>query len=174
MSSYARTLGYNDISGAYIIALSNACNFGGKIITGYLADHFGRLNALVVSTCISAAATFGIWCASQIQMDMGTRQSFLLAYATIYGLTAGSYVSLFPIALAEQFGIRHFANINGLLYMIRGFGTLIGTYIGGTLVLNSKNNFSSFDRMFLLVAALLSSATISIAWARSMKNQTEW
>ena len=60
MSSYARSLGYSNTSGAQIIALSNACNFGGKIITGYLADRLGRLNAPVLSTFVSAAVTFGL------------------------------------------------------------------------------------------------------------------
>jgi MFS family permease len=176
MSSYATTLGYSNISGAHIIALSNFCNFGGKIVIGCLADRFGRLNALVLSTLISAAVTFGLWSVSYIQSNPETSRALLLAYACIYGLTAGSYVSLFPVALAEHFGIQNFASINGLIYMIRGFGTLIGTAIGGALVKKTQGGGPasvSFDRTFLFVGILLSGATFSIAWARSMKKHTE-
>jgi len=177
MSSYATRLGYGNISGAHIIALSNFCNFGGKIIIGYLADRYGRLNALALSTSVSAAVTFGLWYVSHIQIDIEMRRALLMAYACIYGLTAGSYVSLFPTALAEQFGIRNFASINGLVYMIRGFGTLLGTAIGGALVRNTRESRPAaigFDRTFLFVGILLSGASISIACARGMKTRGEW
>jgi MFS family permease len=170
MSSYARTLGYSNTSGANIIALSNACNFGGKIITGYLADQFGRLNALVLSTFVSAAVTFGLWYVSNIQINTATHRALFLAYACIYGTSAGAYISLFPTALAEQFGIRNFASNNGLLYMIRGFGTLVGTSVAGALVPQNtevRESEISLDRTFLLVGILLSGATISASWARS-------
>ncbi|TVY12543.1 Monocarboxylate transporter 13, partial [Lachnellula arida] len=176
MSSYATTLGYTNTAGANIIALSNASNCGGKIIVGYLADRFGRLNALVLSTFSSAVATFGLWYISDSQLDISALRALLLAYACIYSITAGSFVSLFPTALAEQFGIRNFASVSGLLYMIRGVGTLIGTPIGGVLVRHSeglRETASSFDRTFLFVAILLSGATISTAWARSIKGQAE-
>lgn len=166
MSSYATTLGYTNTAGANIIALSNACNFGGKIIVGYLADRFGRLNALVLSTFGSAVASLGLWYISDSRLDISTLRASLLAYACIYGITAGSFVSLFPTALAEQFGIRNFASVSGLLYMIRGLGTLIGTPIGGVLVRHSeglRETASRFDRTFLFVAILLSGATISTA-----------
>jgi hypothetical protein len=79
--------------------------------------------------------------------------------------------------LAEQFGIRNFASNNGLLYMIRGFGTLVGTSVAGALVPQNtevRESEISFERTFLLVGILLSGATISASWARSMKTQTEW
>lgn len=177
MSSYARTLGYSNNSGAHIIAWSNACNFGGKIIIGYLADIFGRFNALFLSVFASAFVNFGLSYASNAQLDVGTSRTLFLAYVTIYGLTAGSYVSLFPTALVEQFGIRDFASINGLLYMIRGFGTLAGTSVGGALIRSTKDfkhTAIGYDRTFLFVAIMLSGTTISVAWARRIKTQGEW
>lgn len=126
-SSYARTLGYSDTAGANFIALSNACNFGGKIVIGYLADRFGRLNALVLCTFVSGTVTFGFWLPSSLLINLAARRGLFIAYTCMWGITASSYIALFPTALAEQFGIQNFASINGLLYMIRGLGTLIGT-----------------------------------------------
>lgn len=172
MSSFARSLGYSNTAGAHIIALSNFCNFGGKIVIGYLADRYGRLNALVLSTFISALVTFALWSTSGLSMHMTTRRGCFLAYASIYGFTAGSYVSLFPTALADQFGVSDFASINGLLYMIRGLGTLMGTSIGGALVGNTKlyrGSLIAFDGTFFFVGMCLSGATASMAWARNLK-----
>jgi MFS family permease len=126
-SSYARTLGYSDTAGANFIALSNACNFGGKIIIGHLADKYGRLNALAICTFVSTISTFCLWLPSSQLLNIAARRGLFIAYTCIWGITASSYVALFPTALAEQFGIQNFASINGLLYMIRGLGTLVGT-----------------------------------------------
>ncbi|KAJ5549174.1 hypothetical protein N7513_006408 [Penicillium frequentans] len=176
MSSYARTLGYTTVAGANIIALSNACNSGGKIIIGYHADRMGRLNALVLSTLVSSVATFGICYISISSTDHDIHRVLFIAYACIYGATAGAYVSLFPTALVEQFGLEKFSRVNGLLYMIRGIGTLFGTTLGAKLVgygsHGGEPGFSSdFDKMFIFVGLLLCGATISVGWARILQRR---
>jgi MFS family permease len=173
MSSYARTLGYSRAAGANIIALSDACNSGGKILIGYYADRLGSLNALVLSTLVSAVATFGLCYVSVSDLDADFHRILFLAYACMYGITAGAYVSLFPASLMEQFGSVDFVRVSGLLYMIRGIGTLVGTPLGGALVRHDIHATvtSSFDRTFFFVGFLLFGATISVAWARSLKLQ---
>jgi MFS family permease len=237
-SSFARTLGYSGTAGANFIALSNACNFAGKIVVGYLADKYGRLNALVLCTFVSALATFGFWLPSSLLLSIEARRGMFIAYTCIWGITASSYVALFPTALAEQFGIQNFASINGLLYMIRGLGTLIGTpvsliskqyivfhatfrisvlklcirdkrrlrvtsdffsskfdlalllgrkrfdsrvlQVGGALITTHVTNegiMMSYEKMVLLVGALVMTATISVSWARfedAMQNGWKW
>ncbi|KAE8385471.1 major facilitator superfamily domain-containing protein [Aspergillus alliaceus] len=174
MSSYARTLGYSRTAGANIIALSNSCNSGGKILIGYYADRLGRLNALVLSTFISAVATLGLCYASISPINNHLHQAWFVVYACGYGMTAGAYVSLFPAALVEQFGTLGFTKVSGLLYMIRGLGTLVGTPLGGALVRHAihwegATVSSTFDRTFLFVGLLLFGATISVSWARCLK-----
>jgi MFS family permease len=177
-SSYARTLGYSSTAGANFIALSNACNFGGKIILGYIADRFGRLNALVLCTFVSAAVTFGLWLPSSLLINLAARRGLFIAYTCMWGITASSYVALFPTALAEQFGIQNFASINGLLYMIRGLGTLVGTPIGGALIkthVTIMGPVMSYEKMVLLVGVLVMGATFSVFWARlESASQNGW
>lgn len=171
MSSYARTLGYSRASSANIIALSDACNSGGKIVIGHYADQIGSINALILSTLVSAGATFGLSYVSSLNMNGDIHQVLFVVYACVYGITAGAYVSLFPAALMDQFGSVDFGKVSGLLYMIRGIGTLIGTPLGGNLVRSDVRGTvsSSFDRTFLFVGFLLLGATASVAWARSLE-----
>lgn len=115
-SSYAKTLGYSDAAGANFIALSNAMDFSGKIIVGFLADRYGRINALVLCALVSSLVTFALWLPSSTLLEENARRSLFVAFACLYGFSASAYVSLFPTALAEQFGIQNFASINGLLY----------------------------------------------------------
>jgi MFS family permease len=169
-STYARTLGYGSATGANFIALGNACNFIGKIVLGYLADKFGRLNALVLCTLLSGLVTLGLWLPSSSSLDEGTRRGLFLSFTCLYGFTASAYVSLFPTALAEQFGIQNFASINGLLYMIRGIGTLVGTPVAGALINARKTDMLgtvvNFEGTIVMVGVLLMSATMFVAWAR--------
>jgi MFS family permease len=171
MSSFARTRGYSRTAGANIIALSDGFNSGGKILIGYYADRLGSLNALVLSTFISAVATFAFCYVSNSDMNDDIQQVLIVLYACVYGAAAGGYVSLFPTALLEQFRPVDFAKVSGLLYMIRGLGTLVGTPLGGTMVQYGADStrYSSFDKTFLLVAFLLLGATACAAWARSLR-----
>ncbi|KAI9760960.1 MAG: hypothetical protein M4579_001336 [Chaenotheca gracillima] len=171
MSSYARTLGYSSVAGANIIAANNASSAVGKIALGYVADRLGRLNVLVLCTFLSAISVMGLWLPSSILSRQLVERGLFIAFASIYGATAGAYVSLFPTALAEQFGIQNFASINGLLYMLRGIGTLVGTPVAGSLInrgssLSSTEYASSFKRTSLMVGVLLAAASLAILWAR--------
>jgi MFS family permease len=169
-SSYARTLGYSDIAGANFIALSNASSACGKVFLGFLADRYGRLNALVLCTVVSAMSTVGLWLPSSVLQNQNLSRGLFLAFSSIYGITAGAYVSLFPTALAEQFGVQNFASINGLLYMLRGIGTLIGTPVAGSLIHGnsgpSSHLASSFEKTSLMVGCLLFGASLAVSWAR--------
>ena len=175
-SSYARTLGYSAAAGANFIALSNASSACGKVGLGFLADRYGRLNALVLCTVVSAICTIGLWLPSSVlQQDSNHHQhlsrALFLAFSAVYGVTAGAYVSLFPTALAEQFGVQNFASINGLLYMVRGIGTLVGTPVAGSLIHRhaagaSAHVASSFERTSLMVGCLLVGASVAVSWAR--------
>lgn len=171
MSSFARTRGYSRTAGANIIALSDGFNSGGKILIGYYADQLGSLNALVLSTLISAIVTFVFCYLSNSDTDNDIQQVLIVLYACVYGAAAGAYVSLFPTALLESFRPVDFAKVSGLLYMIRGLGTLVGTPLGGTMVRYGADStrYSSFDRTFLLVGFLLLGATACAACARSLR-----
>ncbi|KXL47409.1 hypothetical protein M433DRAFT_157399 [Acidomyces richmondensis BFW] len=171
-AAYARTLGYSDTAGANFIAISNACNALGKVAIGYAADKAGRLNALVLTTLLSAVATLCFWLPSTLLGDTSnsSSQGLFITFAILYGLFASAYVSLFPTSLVELFGVQNFASVNGVLYMVRGFATMVGTPIGGVLIRGSgKNRLGGpgmYESMSVLVSVLLFAATGAALWAR--------
>lgn len=174
ISTYARTLGYSSAAGANLIALSNAASAIGKVILGYVADRFGRLNVLFACTLISSTATLGLWLPSTLLGGSG-RGTFV-AYIMIYSINAGAYVSLFPIALVELFGLQHFASVNGVLYMIRGFATLIGTPTAGALVRGRSYDGAvqsslAFEKMSMFTGIMLFGATLACVWVRLEANE---
>jgi MFS family permease len=183
-ASYARTLGYSDATGANFIAISNACNAVGKIAIGFAADRVGRLNTLFLTTFLSAVVTIGFWVPSSTRGDQADTlkqsQDLFIAFAILYGIFASAYVSLFPTSLVELFGVQHFPSVNGVLYMVRGLATMIGTPTGGALIRGSAAQFSSrsYENMALLVAVLLFAASASTFWVRIeamiQHGRTEW
>ncbi|KAI1840192.1 hypothetical protein JX266_013593 [Neoarthrinium moseri] len=169
-ASYANTLGYSATAGANFIALSNACNAIGKIIIGHAADRVGRLNALFFTTLLSAAVTLGLWLPSTLFWggNLPSSRNLFIAFTILYGIFASAYVSLFPTSLVELFGVQNFASVNGVLYMVRGLSTMIGTPVGGALIRSSGASPGprTYEGMSLLVGVLLSVATFAVLWVR--------
>ena len=170
ISTYAKTLGYSTLAGANFIALSNGASACGKIALGYIADRAGRLNTLLLCTLLSAVFTLTLWFPSTATNSQSTGKHLFAAYVILYSITAGAYISLFPTVLVELFGVQHFASVNGLLYMLRGFGTLVGTPSAGALVRGGSSvtvrSATHYTNSSLLVGSLLASATICCMWVR--------
>ncbi|OCK96891.1 MFS general substrate transporter [Cenococcum geophilum 1.58] len=162
-SSYARSLGYSAAAGASFIAASNASSAVGKVLLGYTADRAGRLNTLLFCTL-----GFG---------GNDRARALFVAFAVLYGVFAGAYVSLFPTVLVELFGVQNFASVNGFLYMVRGFGTLLGTPVAGALIHSGGARVAvgfgrggraagEYAKSSVMVGALLAAATVSVLWVR--------
>ncbi|KAK9454380.1 MFS general substrate transporter [Dipodascopsis uninucleata] len=167
-ASYARTLGYSTTAGANFIALSNACNAVGKIVIGHVADRVGRVNALFLTTLFSAISALGFWLPSTLGGVSTRSQDLFITFVIIYGIFASAYVSLFPTCLFELFGAQNFTSVNGVLYMVRGMASMIGTPVGGVLIRSTTNGFTpkAFVNMSLLVSVLLFAASAAVFWVR--------
>lgn len=193
-SSYARSLGYSAAAGASFIAASNASSAAGKVLLGYTADRAGRLNTLLFCTLVSAATALGLWFPSTRAGQEGEQEGFggngraralFVAFAVLYGVFAGAYVSLFPTVLVELFGVQNFASVNGFLYMVRGFGTLLGTPVAGALIHSGGARVAvgfgrggraaeEYAKSSVMVGALLAAATVSVLWVRLEVGGVRW
>ncbi|KAJ5243394.1 Major facilitator superfamily domain general substrate transporter [Penicillium citrinum] len=168
-ASFARTLGYSQASSANFIAISNAANALGKIVIGYAADRMGRLNTLFLTAFISAISVLAMWLPSSLSTSQSSGSVLFIVFTIFYGIFASAYVSLFPTSLVELFGVQNFVSVNGVLYMVRGFATLLGTPVAGLLIRSSQHEKAgprSYENTSILVGALLVAATLAVMWAR--------
>ncbi|KAJ5604431.1 hypothetical protein N7510_009585 [Penicillium lagena] len=167
-ASFARTLGYSSSTSANFIAISNAANALGKIVIGHAADRMGRLNTLFLTTMFSAVAVLALWLPAALVTTPSSGSALFIAFTIFYGVFASAYVSLFPTSLVELFGVQNFASVNGVLYMVRGMATLIGTPVAGVLIRSSqhKTDPRSYENTSILVGVLLVAATLATVWVR--------
>ncbi|KAJ5112705.1 Major facilitator superfamily domain general substrate transporter [Penicillium argentinense] len=168
-ASFARTLGYSQASSANFIAISNAANALGKIAIGHAADRMGRLNTLFLTTLISAVAVLAMWLPSALSTSQSSGSVLFIVFTIFYGVFASAYVSLFPTSLVELFGVQNFVSVNGVLYMVRGFATLLGTPVAGLLIRSSQHEKAgprSYENTSIMVGILLAAATFAVLWAR--------
>lgn len=173
-ATYASTLGYSDTAGANFIALSNACNAIGKIVIGYAADRYGRLNVLLLTTIISAISALVFWVPSTLlpfASHQEASRGLFIAFTIFYGVFASAYVALFPTSLVELFGPQNFASVNGFLYMLRGLATMVGTPVSGLLIRGSATAAGvltprMYEGMSVLVTMLLFATAFSVVWVR--------
>lgn len=162
-AAYASTLGYSPATAANFITVNNASKFVSRILIGYGADRYGRINALVVMTLLSAMVVFAFWIPSMFHTnDVSSADGLFVVFTVFYGAFASAYVSLFPASLIELFGVHHFTSVNGALYLIREMGALIGTPLTGLLITNSALNYSHiYERAGIVVGVLLMVATLA-------------
>jgi MFS family permease len=134
MSSYARTLGYSESTGAVFIGVNNGVNALFKIILGYGADRIGRINMIVICCLISMASVFGLW----LVPERGTYVTFIV----IYGIFSGAIIALLPACLVELFGPANYKSMTGLMYLARGIGNMLGSPVAGLFVKKAADSLS--------------------------------
>ncbi|KAK3941006.1 monocarboxylate transporter [Diplogelasinospora grovesii] len=173
--SYSVSLGFSAGTGATLLATANVVNAVARVITGYAGDRFGRLNALVVSLLGAVAAVFGLWLGSVSEGSNGGR--LWLAFVVLYSVSAGGYYALFPATIADVFGIRSYAAVNGFIYFIRGCGTMVGSPVGGTLLGKDSGGSGQYANVVYWDGALLLGSAVCILgvrWADAVRRGWMW
>ncbi|ORY03792.1 MFS general substrate transporter [Basidiobolus meristosporus CBS 931.73] len=123
---YASSISLSASSGALIVGLLNGASALGRVLLGTAADRFGRLNLLVFCMLVGSLSTLIIW------PNAGSFAP-LLIFALLFGFTAGGFISLFPVVIANIFGLENLATVTGLVYASTGVGNLAGSPTAGAL-----------------------------------------
>jgi MFS family permease len=170
-AAYARSLGYTVSMADNFITISNAANFVSRIVIGYAADRFGRLNVLFLTTILSSVSVFAFWLPSTFagnSISTTAADVLFILFAVLYGCFGSAYISLFPASLIELFGVQHFTSVNGALYLIRGMGALLGTPLTSLLLpgQSALSDPSNYLRVSYTAGILLFAASLATLWVR--------
>jgi MFS transporter, OFA family, oxalate/formate antiporter len=87
-------------------------------LTGFISDHLGRENTMVLVFVVEGLAIWGL-------MKFGHSAAGFLIFAPLIFLGYGEIFSLFPAAAGDSFGVKYAATNNGLLYTAKGTASIL-------------------------------------------------
>ncbi|KAF8978021.1 hypothetical protein BGZ46_006877 [Entomortierella lignicola] len=127
MPSFVAGLGIDPAMGANLISIFSGVNAVARIVLGFVGDHYGPLNVLIISTVFTSLCCWILW--------MNTHGlAMAIVFMVIYGANAGGFNSLFPVVAANIIGVETLAATVGLLYSGNFFGNLFGTPLASAIV----------------------------------------
>lgn len=121
LSAHAQKLGYSKSLGSLLIALINIAAVFGQLGCGYLSDRMSTSTVMLMSATSSGVAILALW-------GTATTIPVLVAFAFLYGLTAGGWASMYLGMTKET--VAHAAGADaptvfGWLCAGRGIGAII-------------------------------------------------
>ena len=121
---FARAAGHSANAAAFAITVGAVGNTVGRIFSGWISDHIGRLNTLRVALLVSATAMPLLFLSRQEDTI------FYLMLAAVY-YCYGTQFSVYPSASADFYGTKNMGLNYGLLLMAWGVAGTLGPYLGG-------------------------------------------
>lgn len=101
-----------------VLSIDSLVNGFTRPLTGWISDHIGRENTMVVVFTVEGLGIWGL-------MQFGHSTTGFLIFAPLIFLGYGEIFSLFPAASGDTFGPKFAAANNGLLYTAKGTSSLL-------------------------------------------------
>ena len=121
---FARAAGYSAAVAAFAITVGALGNASGRIFSGWISDHAGRLNTLRAMLLISAIAMPALFLLRRISL-------FFYALLFIVYYCYGTQLSVYASTSADFYGTKNFGFNYGLLLLAWGVAGILGPFLGG-------------------------------------------
>jgi MFS family permease len=116
VSSYALAQGLSTSFSYQILAILNVGSCFGRWLPGYIADHIGRFNGLILTVVGCLLTTACLW------LPAGHSVALIVIYALSFGFFSGSNISLTPVCVGELCKIENYGRYYATAYTIVSFG----------------------------------------------------
>lgn len=131
LTSYGLDHGVNESNAYLLITLVNVCGIPSRLLSGVLADLYGRFNVMIVMSILTTIVIYGIWLPAKGNVTI------LFVFAVLFGIATSSTLSLIPAATSQICSAESFGKVYGTLYFFLAFLTILGMYIT-SLVLGDR------------------------------------
>ena len=135
-------------------------NASGRILSGWVSDHLGRVRTLCLMVLLSAA----------VLPVLGRVQALILLWAVLALVyyCFGTQLSLYASLTADFFGTKNVGANYGLVFLAYGLAGIIGPKLGGGIFDRYQSYTPAFDiAAGLLVGAFLLIATLKAPGSRA-------
>jgi MFS family permease len=131
-----------------ILAILNACTVVGRVLLPYLGDKIGRLNIMIPAILLSGILQFALWYPAK-------SAGVAIAFASIWGMVAGSYIAAFPAVLGQLFGIKDYNSRLTVLFLMSAFPTLVGPSITGIWIPTDATTVVGFNKVITFSGTMM-------------------
>lgn len=135
----------------YLVAILNAASFPGRVLTGIMADKWGRLNMLIFASLTSGVLAL---CWQQAYHS----NAAIITITALFGFFSGGIISGTSIAISSvPKDPRNIGTYLGMAFGVMAFATLAGPPASGAMVsrYHGFTQVSVFSGVCCLVGALL-------------------
>ncbi len=138
------------------LTLGAVGNAGGRVLSGWMSDTFGRLNTMRLMILISAIAM-------PLFYTFREQVVWFYLFIVIVYYCYGTLLSVFASTSADFFGTKHLGVNYGLLFSAWGIAGLVGPVIAGSFF----DRFGNYQFAFFAAAAMSVVALLSLMMAKN-------
>jgi OFA family oxalate/formate antiporter-like MFS transporter len=121
---FARSAGHSAAVAAFALTVGAIGSASGRVLSGWLSDHAGRLNTLRVLLLVSAVAMPTLFLVRENLV------LFYLVLAAVY-YCYGTQLSVYASTSADFYGTKNVGFNYGLLLLAWGVAAILGPFLGG-------------------------------------------
>ncbi|RCK54515.1 putative transporter MCH4 [Candida viswanathii] len=171
LGSYAIYFGLPDTTSFLMLTLVNVCGIPSRLLSGLLADKYGRFNVMCVCSLTTTIVIFALWYPSSIS-NYQTTVNLLYAFSVLFGISTSSVISLIPACTGQICSSDTFGKVYGTMYFFLGFLTILGMYLATLVIADGhRDNFGNF----VLFEGGLSALNVLVwIWARYSAVGFKW
>lgn len=154
LSSYAINHNINELKSYLLITIVNVSGIPGRIVSGYLADSYGRFNIMIVTCVFTTIFIFTIW------LPAGSNLALLYVFLVLFGVSSSAVLSLIGASVSQICSSTNFGAWYGKLYFYLSFLSILGIFVSSLIIgLGTKSDY----RNFILFEGCLSAGSV-FAW----------
>jgi MFS family permease len=147
---YLKDQGYSATVAAHFMSLLLASSLGGRVLVGYVADHFKKKNTMALFYLLLAAA-IPVLCIAHYPVAA-------ISFAVVFGFCMGADYMLIPLVTAECFGIDSLGKLLALIIMGYTIGQWLAPWTTGKLF----DIYHSYQLTWIVMAIAGAAGSVAI------------
>lgn len=146
LSTYCLAHGFSTAFSYQLLAILNAGSVFGRWLPGYIADHLGRFNTMILTLGLCLVSSLALW------LPAGSSEAMLIIYAVLFGFASGSNISLTPVCVGQLSTTQRYGTYYATCYTVVSFGCVFSLHpchivSSYSLSFSLTNPFSYFSTM---------------------------
>lgn len=146
-------------------AILNAGSCIGRLVPGWISDHIGRFNTILMTLSLCFLTNLAFWLpATMLPSTSVAIKPLLIVFSLFFGFASGSNISLIPACVGQLCATQELGRYYATCYTVCSFASLVGIPVGGALLKACGNSYYGMALFtgLLYVGAVTGMATVRV------------